>query len=84
MPPKALALSQHAAEYFWVGMTWGEASRELGEGRAVTVVAQGGVSEGRLRGITRAHTFLWSDDFILGKLKRKKKSSDDEVRLESV
>lgn len=48
---RAPALSQHAAEYFWVGMTRGEASRELEERSAVRVVAQGGVSEGRLRGI---------------------------------
>lgn len=51
MPAKASALSQHAAEYFWVGMTRGKASRELREGRAERVVAQGGVSEGRPRGI---------------------------------
>lgn len=57
MPTKASAFSQHAAEYFWVGMTRGEASRERGEGGAVRVVAQGSVSQCRLRGITALTPF---------------------------
>lgn len=61
---KASAPFQHALEYFWVGTTPGEASRELGEARIVRVIAQGGVSGGRLRAITALCQFFLKWQFI--------------------